>query len=180
MSPERTVTVFEHQRLRVDGTTFRQSNLAALDRWNCRLTQSVLEVGRSEVRFGYRVGVIQVGDLTIEVLPKIGRVADPDLARAKWRVALLDMLAIAGVVRSPAIADASVLTTPRSLLDILFDEYLNRTSEIVVRGLAKAYTSIEANVAALRGRIVPAQHSVRNYVGLNRFAVLRSRLSSPS
>jgi hypothetical protein len=34
MSRKRTLTVFEHQRLRVDGASFRQCHLTALDRWS--------------------------------------------------------------------------------------------------------------------------------------------------
>ncbi len=164
MSRKRILTVFEHQRLRVDGASFRQCHLSALDRWNSRSERRLIEVGRNEVRFSHYVGVIQIGDLTIEVLPKIGRVDEPDHALNRWRVALLDMLEIVGIVRSSAIADAALLVAPRSLLDILFDEYLQRASDIVARGLARAYTSTDANLSALRGRIVLAQHVVQNHV----------------
>lgn len=115
MRLEKRLTVFEHYRLRVDGVNFCHEHLALLDRWCSTQNREVIQVGRNNVKFTEYVGVLQVRDLVIEILPKIGRFEAEATARDKWRNALLDMLAVAGIVRSHSAGDASLRTTQHHL-----------------------------------------------------------------
>lgn len=164
MKPENRRTVFEYDQLRLDGKTFREDHLALLDRWNCSRNPRPIDISRNSIKFAEFVGVIQIGDLIIEILPKIGRFEPEPTSRAKWRNALWDMLQAVGVVRSTTAGDASLRTSTRSLLDTLFDEFLARTDEIVVNGLAKGYVHQEANIGMVRGKIVFNEHIKRNHV----------------
>jgi 5-methylcytosine-specific restriction enzyme subunit McrC len=164
MKPNPSVTVFEHDRLRVDGKVFREEHLATLDRWSNTQKRSLLQVGRNGVRFSEYVGVLQVNDLVIEILPKIGRFEEEAVARDRWRDALIGMLQIAGVVRSRSAGNASLRTSHSSLLDVLFGDLLARVDEIVRRGLYKGYHHSEANLGMIRGKIVFGQHVKRNHI----------------
>jgi 5-methylcytosine-specific restriction enzyme subunit McrC len=151
MNPEKRLTVFEHDRLRVDGETFRHEHLRLLDRWNSSFSREAIQVGRNSVKFSQYVGVLQVGDLVIEILPKIGRFEVETTARDRWRDALWRMLQVVGVVRFRVAGDTSLRTTHFSLLDMLFGEFLSRLEEIVKRGLSKGHLHDEGNLVCCPG-----------------------------
>ncbi len=164
MRLEKRLTVFEHYRLRVDGVNFCHEHLALLDRWCSTQNREVIQVGHNNVKFTEYVGVLQVRDLVIEILPKIGRFEAEATARDKWRNALLDMLAVAGIVRSHSAGDASLRTIHHSLLDVLFSEFIARVDEILKSGLSKGYIHEETNLGMVRGKIVFGEHSKRNHI----------------
>jgi 5-methylcytosine-specific restriction enzyme subunit McrC len=164
MSPENRLTVFEHDQLRVDGERFRAEHLVLLDRWNCARDRSVIQVGRSSVKFSEYVGVLQVGDLVMEILPKVGRYESEADARSMWRDALWGMLQRVGIVKSQSAGEASLRTSRQSLLDALFEELLLRADVIARRGFAKGYRHTQQNIDAVRGRIMFAEQTKRNHV----------------
>lgn len=164
MNPENRLTVFEHDRLRVNDETFRDEHLTLLDRWNSSSSRAAIQVGRNSVKFSEYVGVLQVGDLVIEILPKIGRFEAETTARDIWRDALWEMLQFVGVVRSQTAGDAFLRTAHYSLLDMLFGEFLSRVEVILKKGLSKGYLHDEGNLGTVRGKIVFSKHTKCNHV----------------
>jgi len=177
MSTHRLITAFEHELVRVDGALFRNEHLDTLERWLIGRPDLPFTVERRGIRFVQYVGVLQVDDLTIEVLPKLDR--DGQLSagtREQYRRALYRMLQVSGHISARIVGKASVKLAEASLLDIFYEEYLRRVEELIRSGLVKQYRTTEENVQALRGRILfgesakrNAAHEERHYCAVTRY-----------
>ena len=75
MRNNKTIQVFEHQQLLVDNHCFQKQHWEALGWYNSAHNGDFFTLLPKGVRFNQYVGVIQVGNLTIEILPKIGKVS---------------------------------------------------------------------------------------------------------
>jgi len=164
MKPKSLITAFEYQRLIIDGVNFREEHLSILDRWACSQNIQYLEIGRRSIRFSQYVGVIQIKDLVIEVLPKIDRSGNNSESREKWREALLGMLQVAGIVQSRSSGPASLRTTSSSFLDMLYEEFLTCVERIVGRGFKKGYIRTKSNLGLIRGKILFNRNIRENYI----------------
>ena len=79
----KTISVFEHESLLVDRSGFTTDHFDRLVKLNERNGDRFFSVGHQRIKFRQFVGTIQVGGLTIEVLPKVGKVAEDD--KETWR-----------------------------------------------------------------------------------------------
>ena len=105
--------------------------------------------GKNKITAQQYVGVVQVGDLTVEVLPKIDRIDDD----SKIRRNLVAMLA---VVRDLRISDGDVahIATQRSgILEILIRIFCDKLFEQVHKGMLRRYESRSENLNVVRGKI---------------------------
>ena len=91
MRNNKTIQVFEHQQRLIDGREFQYHHWEALGLYNSTHKGEFFTLLPKGVKFNQFVGVIQVGNLTIEVLPKIGRTA-VDEDKSLWQKVLIDML----------------------------------------------------------------------------------------
>lgn len=82
--------MFEHEKLRIGERGFRREHYDRLLKWNEANGFTYFDAGPNSITFAQYVGVIQVGDLVIQVLPK----ADRDGDAGKWQRALLEMLSL--------------------------------------------------------------------------------------
>ena len=122
------------------------------------------------VQFGSYVGVIQAGDLTIEILPKVDDVEDAsDSTLQKWRDVLLRMLHESGMLRVESLSNALLREKENSLLDIYLALFLQEVEGLLHRGLVKRYRHTEGQQMALRGTIQFGKHIARNLVHQERF-----------
>jgi 5-methylcytosine-specific restriction enzyme subunit McrC len=140
----RTLEVFEHQRLRVSDETagLRQSEFDALVRFNDAHRSQYFEVGHKQLKARSFVGYIEVGELSIEILPKADRGAS--LPTAVWRDGLLEMLRVAlGLQLKPMASAAQKLTRSR-LLDLVAQAYLAALAPMLHEGLAKGYRTTQS------------------------------------
>ena len=152
--PAKSKQVFEHGELAVGAQGLTKSQFAALVRFNDAHGQKYFRVGHNRLRFTEYVGVIQVGDLAIEVLPKVGQASPAE--GLKWRRVLVKMLGEARIIASPA--NEAVLARTRSpLIDLYLNAFLDETRALVHRGLVKRYRREEGNVGVLKGRIIFAK-----------------------
>ena len=152
--PAKSKQVFEHGELAVGAKGLTKSQFAALVRFNDAHGQKYFRVGHNRLRFTEYVGVIQVGDLAIEVLPKVGQASAAE--GLKWRRVLVKMLGEARVIAAPA--NEAVLARTRSpLIDLYLNAFLDETRALVHRGLVKRYRREEGNVGVLKGRIMFAK-----------------------
>lgn len=122
------------------------------------------------VQFSNYVGVIQAGDLTIEILPKVDDVEDAsDSTLQKWRDVLLRMLRESGMLRVESLSNALLREKENSLLDIYLALFLQEVEGLLHRGLVKRYRHTEGQQMALRGTIQFGKHIARNLVHQERF-----------
>ncbi len=159
------IQVFEHDKLNLGGR-FKKHHLKALLKLNELHSFNYLEATSKGVKFKSYVGIVQVDNLTIEILPKIDNRED---GKDKWRKILLKMLSIARKVKVYNSDHADVLIHNRNLLDVYLQLYLEELDQLIRKGLCKKYRVVESNVFALKGKLEIAGHISRNVVHKERF-----------
>jgi 5-methylcytosine-specific restriction enzyme subunit McrC len=115
------------------------------------------------------VGVIQVGSLTIEILPKADKVPESPTQKQKWQCALIEMIRQSGFIRVSSMSDAHLRLRSSSLLDIYFESFLAEVDDLVHHGLVRKYRQACGNLPALKGRIIFPRHLSKNIVHRERF-----------
>ena len=117
--------------------------------------------GHHSVRFAQFCGVIQLDDLTLEILPKIhGKEEQPE----SCRTALVQMLYAARLMRTHKGAQAGINTQQHSLLDIFIQHFCHDLHTQIVQGKLRNYIEQEENLSVMRGRLVIPQHVRHNLV----------------
>jgi len=173
-----TIQVFEHETLRIGGAvrTMDGSSYAltarehdALARFADDHRDRYFSCGRRTVRFNSYVGVLQVGRLGIEVLPKADR--QQVGGHAQWHRALLEMLRVVGDLGLEAPDAAQLKLDPGRLFELFIARFLHQCERLVHQGLAKGYRTEEANRSAFRGRLRVAEHIRKNAANAARFYV---------
>jgi 5-methylcytosine-specific restriction enzyme subunit McrC len=152
--------VFEHGTLAVGEQGFNARHFAALVRYNDRHGCTFFAVGHNRLHFGSFVGVIQVGNLAIEILPKLDN--DPSADQAKWQHALLQMLRQSGLLTIVSAPEADLHRRRSPLVDVYLDTFLSEVDRLAHGGLVKRYRLTEGNLLKLKGRIQFPQHIRRN------------------
>jgi 5-methylcytosine-specific restriction enzyme subunit McrC len=165
----RKIQVFEFEKLTLHkdqhGRYLTQKELERLYAYNDNNHQIYFTGIRDGIKFQNYVGVIQVGGLTLEILPK----ADKKLTYSEadyqnWQKVLLNMLAICRHIKIDAVSEAELKKRPLSLLDLYFKIFLDEVVKLIRQGLIKKYHKDEGNLTALKGRILFAQHIHKNLI----------------
>lgn len=167
--PTPPITVFEHEIVRYDHgqKKITRDQFEALERFHGSGVPYFKLVYKG-VQFNEYVGVIQVGDTVIEVLPK----ADKHDANEKlWRERLIGMLKAVGQfdVKSPGSGHLKIKSN--SILDLYFELFVNEVEYLLHTGLVKRYRQREGNVTALKGSLQFGKHLQQNLIHHERFYV---------
>jgi 5-methylcytosine-specific restriction enzyme subunit McrC len=136
------------------------------------------------VQFLNYVGVIQAGNLTIEILPKTDRhtttasnqvVELLDMQDAKqrqnWHDVLLHMLKECKLINIHHVDQAKLHLKHGSILDIYIELFLTNTEKIMHGGLVKTYRKTEGNKLALKGQLIISRNISQNIAHNERFYV---------
>ena len=173
MENKNVISVFEHERLTInDGRSFKKRHLEALITFNDNNKNKYFTVIRDGVKFSQYVGVIQAGNLTIEVLPK----ADKDSSvvqssKPTWRKVLLDMLSECKFIKIDHFDKAQLNLRENSILEIYIKLFLAEVNKLVQNGLVKKYKLNEGNKTALKGRLDFGKNLSCNLIHKERFYV---------
>lgn len=161
------IRVFEHDRLRIGEQGLRECDFDALVRFNSAHNSKFFVVGHRSLKFLNYVGVVQVGRLTIEILPKADRAeqANPN----KWRNALIDMLRASGYLNLAAVSSSHLRIHNASLFDLYMEVFMAEVQALLHQGLAKKYRQVEGNLGVLKGRLVFNRHLTENMIHRERF-----------
>lgn len=171
------IKVFEHERLTIHpdafGRCLSEQQFERLCQFNDRNDNKFFTVIRNGIKFGQYVGVIKIGPLTIEILPKADKTIlynkkDLNETSKKWQDVLLRMLAISGELELETISEAG-LKRRTNLLNLYFEIFLNELDALLRKGLIKKYRQNQANVKALMGRLDFAKNIQHNLVHSERF-----------
>jgi len=162
-----TLSVFEHEKLRIGERGFKRAHFDRLLLWNEANGFKYFDAGHNAIKFAQYVGVIQVGDLVIQVLPK----ADRDADAGKWQNALIEMLRVVYDLPLSSTTETHLRIRNASILDLFFDLYVKDVSGLVRRGLVKQYHQQTSNQIALKGRIHWPTHLRENLIRKERFHV---------
>ncbi|WP_225539089.1 McrC family protein [Empedobacter stercoris] len=119
------------------------------------------------IRFGNYVGVIQVGGLTIEILPKAYNNENAD--KNLWQNVLLNMLKVCKKIQVESVSETQLKKHYHSILDVYFELYLSEVERLVKKGLIKKYRKNQSNQNTLKGKLLFAQNIQKNVVHKERF-----------
>jgi len=170
MRVNKPIHVFEHTWLKVDGTVFKDSHFKALVHFNETHESKYFSVGLHRIYFKSWVGVIQVDDLTIEILPKADRDhSESDTQKNKWHTVLLQMLREARYLKLESLTEAHLDLRNCSLLDLYFLSFIQEVEYLMHCGLVKKYRKEQGQVKSLKGRLVFQQQATRNAIHKERF-----------
>jgi len=166
------ISVFEHQVIRIgmewSGQVFTSQHHQALVRYQNRQNHHWYHILPDGIRFSHYVGVLQVGSLTIEILPKTENAA-PEV----WRRVLLEMLSLAGVLKLETTTSTCLGIRPNFLLDYYFDHFLEKVGKLFSRGLIRRYRQLRQNEKAWKGQLDFQKQIQHNVAHQERFFVRR-------
>ncbi|MBK6759087.1 MAG: AAA family ATPase [Ignavibacteria bacterium] len=112
------------------------------------------------------VGVVQIGDLTLEILPKIARHAVNDDAD---RAYLLRMLAESGMLPIAMDELANFTTQKWTLLDLVIYSFALEVKKQLHRGRIQRYEFVEEERSTIRGKLLVGKHARRDPIRQLRF-----------
>ncbi len=181
--------VFEYEKIYYDkpGHDFKKKHWERLYKYNEQHKNKYYTLLGKGIQFGNYVGVIQVGNLTIEILPKAEKlyrkapVDDKnfrDAEAGKWHDALLDMLAICNKLIVNKVDKARLNLKANSFLDIYLKLFLESVQSLLHQGLIKKYKKVAENRSALKGKLLFNRHLAFNIVHQERFFVEHTTYSS--
>ena len=176
MSRSKLIRVFEHQAIKlhqvIEGVTFDEASLKALQSYYGDNGVPYYSLINNGVKFNKFVGVIQVGNTVIEVLPKADKTTDGDAkTKTYWQELLVKMLSAVRAFDIQSTSDSSLKLKSNSILDLYFSLFIKEVEYLLHSGLAKQYRKKEGNVTALKGSIQFAKHIQQNLMHQERFYV---------
>jgi 5-methylcytosine-specific restriction enzyme subunit McrC len=169
----KVIQVFEHHTLHYDraynGVAFRQKHFEALAKLNELHDNKYFTLVHKGIKFSQYVGVVQIDNLTIEILPKADNISSNEADKGIWRDVLIDMLRLSRKLKVNQVGQAHVNKQNVHLLDIYFDWFLREVALLQRQGLIKKYYKQTKNVTALKGKLEFAGHLAKNLVHRERF-----------
>lgn len=162
------ISVFEHQTLKVgqeyNHVEFEEKHRQALEVHHGKKVD-YFRLIHNGVQLNEFVGVLQVGGLVIEVLPKADRNSDT----LHWRKVLINMLRSVGIFDIQAPSSSSLNIKQNYILDLYFSYFLKEVEYLFNAGLIKNYRKVEENQNALKGALKFDKHISKNLVHKERF-----------
>ena len=116
------IRVFEYSHLAVN-EEFTEKHFEQIVKYNEMHGNKYFNIGNRRVYFKNYVGVLQVGSLSIEILPKADR-TEGETAKNKWHNALVYMLHICGHLNIDSISQADLQIQKLSLIDLFYKVFL--------------------------------------------------------
>lgn len=162
------ITVFEHEALFTHKGNHKLTNeqLTALQNFYKEEQFPYYSLVHKGIRFCEYVGVLQVGNTVIEILPKADKQGEQE-----WRNMLVGMLKAVGWFNLDAPTSSNLKLKSNTLLHLYFQIFVQHTEELLHKGLIKKYHKHEANTTALKGNLLFAKQLQHNLTHQERFYV---------
>lgn len=164
------IQVFEHQTLyygrEYRSVSFTKKHFDALAKLNELHNNKYFTLLHKGIKFSQHVGVVQIDDLTIEILPKADSSTE---GTTVWRNVLIEMLRVTRKLKVNQVGQADVNKQNIHLLDIYFEWFLREVELLQRQGLVKKYYKETKNVTALKGKLEFAGHIAKNLIHKERF-----------
>jgi 5-methylcytosine-specific restriction enzyme subunit McrC len=168
MSMPALIKVFEHEHLEIDDENFKRHHWKSLAHFNTRNNNKYFTLYPDGIKFCQYVGVVQAGNLTIEILPKSDKESKD---KNKWQKVLLKILKECRFIKVEHPEQAYLSLHSGSILDAYLSLFLNEIERLLHVGLIKKYHKVERNLQALKGKLLLQQHLSRNIVHQEKFYV---------
>ena len=175
------ITVIEHEFLPIvkeqsqgqKALSFKHSE--ALQKLEQKLPSNAFSWIHQGVKFANYCGVISLGNLLIEILPKIhGKETEPGACRK----ALIRMLIKARKLKSQKSGMASIDMQKHSLLDVFILHFCDQLHAELMQGMIRSYVARKENINVLRGRLLAEQQFKHNLAHKERLFCQYDEMSS--
>jgi 5-methylcytosine-specific restriction enzyme subunit McrC len=167
----RHITLYEHETLRtgqlLNGHSIDDTIIKSLQNFYGEKGVPYFTLIHNGVKFCEYVGVIQVGNTVIEVLPKTDNLHKSD----DWRNLLFDMIFASGILDIKAPSRSNLNLRLNSILDLYILLFIQETEYLMRLGLIKKYRSTEGNRNTLKGSLQFSKHLQQNLIHQERFYV---------
>ena len=163
------IIIFEHNKITVGKELTPEQHLA-LQKFHTK-NDTFFKLIQNGVKFNQFVGVLQVGNLTIEILPKLD---NNEKDETVWRNRLISMLKYVGYLKVHAPTQSSLSVHHSSILELYIELFCREVETLMHKGLIKKYRIEESNQKALKGALVFSKHISKNLVHKELFFVRSS------
>ena len=171
------ISIYEHSILKVGNTysevKFNEKHFKKLQNYFGEKEVPYFKLINNGIKLTEYVGVIQVGNLIIEVLPKADKYESEDNFK-KWREVLIGMLRAVGTFNIHAPSSSSLSIKTNFLLDLYFELFIKEIEYLFNKGLIKKYRKTEGNSLSLKGNILFGKHLQKNLIHQERFYIKQS------
>lgn len=159
---------YEYGSLKIGDDGFTKSHWVAMGLYEQQHGKGFFTLYPDSVKFAQYVGVIQVNDLTIEILPKVDA-GNQKSQKAKWQQFLLDMLQECHWMQTWSHQKAYLQFKYNNILEAYLAIFLKECKQLLRMGLIKKYRKEEKNHYALKGKLLFDQQIRKNLVHQERF-----------
>lgn len=176
------LTVVEHQSVPIVRSPASAQNelgekhAALLEKLEKKLPAKAWSWGNRKIKFASYCGVISLGDLSIEILPKIYGVEAENPGSS--RDALIRMLSKTRRLKLHEVSDAKISPQKHNLLDIFILHFCEQLRIQLTRGIIRKYVRREKNLNVLRGKLRVDQQLKHNLVHRERLFCQYDELSA--
>lgn len=175
--------IFEHDKLTVGHPDdFKDSHKKLLEAYHKKYIQKKSKYSekpqffsliKDGVQFKQYVGVIKVGNLTIEVLPKIdGLPSDPQeekVSKKLWQNFLYEMFKYSDNLKASISSVSQLNSKNNNFLEIYIKYFLNEVEYLQRTGLIRKYHKTEGSLNSLRGGLLFSKHITKHIIHKEKF-----------
>jgi 5-methylcytosine-specific restriction enzyme subunit McrC len=175
---ENIITVFEHEIVRFNFSDKHESAIykALIAYFGNGVPYFSLVY--NGIKFCEYVGVIQVGKIIIEVLPKADKNPKSKTEEEKWRTNLFGMLQAVGIFDVKSTSQSNLRLKANTILDLYFELFLKEVEFLLHNGLIKKYRPVENNTTSLKGNLIFSKQIQQNLTHQERFYVRYSHYNT--
>jgi 5-methylcytosine-specific restriction enzyme subunit McrC len=161
------IRVFEYSHISIS-EWFTEKHFEQIVKYNEMHGNKYFNIGNKRIYFKNYVGVIQVGNLTIEILPKADKEVGED-TKNMWHNALVYMLYVCGYMNIDSISQADLQIKQLTLMDLFNKVFFSEVEAIVHQGLIRKYQYNTDNRNFLKGRLIFSKHITQNHLHKEKF-----------
>lgn len=169
---ENNITVFEHGFLPYEDYNFTNETIDLFEKVNSKSNKKIFTFYLNGLKASEQVGLVQIKDKSIEILPKIFKKNLNDLDKIEQsRENLLYLLQLCFDLPAYENELSSMQKQKSNWFEILTFIFANNLERLLERGPPRQYVSLEENIPVLKGKWLFTQHIKANPFQKHRFFV---------
>lgn len=151
-----------------DGIVFNSTHFRLLAKYQSKLKHNkFFSIHHQQVRFTQYIGVLKIGNLTIEILPKIDQLESSN--KDKIQQIVLDLLRYCKVLHLESVPNSNVQLRKHSILDVYLSFFVQEVEKILHFGLFRSYSRYPKNQSVLKGQLLFEKQIQHNYINKTKF-----------